>query len=285
MMYIVEVVSQQGGRRYVLIDLGAQGDNREAARRVEERLPEGQFTNVSVTANESGLATLRRDAPQFTAQFGADTSLEYVLSRLEGVGAVVTKPAGGAPLAGDPLSAETGVAGTGVAFRRALESIPGMTPFRGVGQDLRAPLSNIFDIGGLAGLTSGPFADLGVGDREEFAVGDFFKNALSSLQRGASTIGGLASQAFTAPQNLLTSRFFNPDFSMTTEPGGESPSTRLRNAEQFAQLARLAAREQFGTVLARRLAGPQKLVEQFRAQPSGSAEEDFQTFLQTQTRR
>ena len=285
MMYIVEVVNQQGGRRYVLIDLGARGDTSEARRRVEERLPEGHFGNVSVTADESGLATLRRDAPQFTAQFGATTSLADVLSRLEGVSAVVTGPASGAPAPGDPLSAETGVAGTGVAFRRALESIPGMAPFRGVGQDLRAPLSNIFDIGGLAGLTSGPFADIGQGDREEFAVGDFFRNALSSLRRGASTIGGLASQAFTAPQNLLTSRFFNPDFSMTTEPGGESPTTRLRNAEQFAQLARLAAREQFGTVLARRLAGPQKLVEQYRAQPLDTAEEDFRTFLQSRTSR
>ena len=282
-MYIVEVVNKQGGRRYVLIDLGARGDTSEARRRVEERLPAGDFTNVSVTADESGLATLRRDAPQFTAQFGADTSLEYVLSRLEGVGAVVTGPASGAPAPGDPLSAETGVAGTGVAFRRALESIPGMAPFRGVGQDLRAPLSNIFDIGGLAGLTSGPFADIGQGDREEFAVGDFFRNALSSLRRGASTIGGLASQAFNAPS--VDPRFLNPDFSMTTEPGGESPTMRLRNAEQFAQLARLAAREQFGTVLARRLAGPQKLVEQFRAQPSGGAEEDFQTFLQSRTSR
>jgi len=284
-MFIVRIYQGDGTYRYRLVDLGPQGDTSTARSQVQGTLTKGgEYADISVTADADGLKTMRRQSPDFEIKYGDRTISEIVpLLRswkepLPGVASAAAQP-------GEPVSAETGVAGTGVAFRRALEAIPGMAPFRGVGQDLQAPLSNIFDIGGLAGLKEGPFSGLGAFGREEFAVGDFFRNALDALQRGTSTIGGLASQAFTAPQNLLTSRFFNPDFSMTTEPGGESPSTRLRNAEQYAQLARLAAREQFGTVLSRRLAGPQQLVEQYRAQPIGGAEEDFRTFLQSRTSR
>ena len=285
-MFIVRIIRNDGTLRYVLIDTGGTGGTSEAREIAQARLGPGEIADMTHPASEYGLALFRAEDGTFRLRYGENTSINDVISRLQGGGEEFKMAeTGGAAQPGDPLSAETGVAGTGVAFRRALESIPGMAPFRGVGRDLQSPLSNIFDIGGLAGLKEGPFAGLGAPGREEFAVGDFFRNALDALQRGTSTIGGLASQAFNAPENLLTSRFLNPSFGLATGAEGESATTRLRNAEEFAQLARLAARRQFGTVLARRLAGPQQLVEQYRAQPLDTAEEDFRTFLQSRTSR
>jgi hypothetical protein len=283
-MFIVRIYQGDGTYRYRLVDLGDLGDTSMARSQVQGTLGEGEYADISVTADADGLKTMRRQSPDFATKYGNRPISEIVpllrdwKEALPGVASAAAQP-------GEPLSAETGVAGTGVAFRRALEAIPGMAPFRGVGRDLQAPLTNIFDIGGLAGLKEGPFSGLGAFGREEFAVGDFFRNALDALQRGTSTIGGLASQAFNAPETFNTTRFLNPEFGMATGAEGDSAATRLRNAEQFAQLARLAAREQFGTVLSRRLAGPQQLVEQFRAQPIGSAEEDFRTFLESRTSR
>ncbi len=182
---------------------------------------------------------------------------------------------GAAPLPTDPFSSETGDRGFGVAFRRALDQA-GLGSLRGVGRDLQAPLSNIFDIGGLAGLTEGPFAGLGAPGREDFAAGDFINSALSGLRGGGSTIGQLAGSALGSTVNPQTERFFNPQFGIE---GG------LRDAEEAAQLARLDARQRFGTVLARRLTGPQQLVEQFRAQPTGGAITDFREFLAGQLGR
>lgn len=213
-----------------------------------------------------------RSPEQIVSDFGSITQTEGNIA----LGA--EPPGGAAPRPTDPFSSETGTAGVGVAFRNALDQA-GLGALRGIGRDVESPLTTIFDVGGLAGLTGGPFGGLGGEGREDFAVGDFFRNAINALQSGGATIGQLAGQAFNAPQTAETGRFFNPDFSLQ---GGTSA---LRDAEEFAQLARLSARQQFGTVLGRRLTSPQDLVEQFRAQPTGTATADFRDFLASRTQR
>jgi hypothetical protein len=142
---------------------------------------------------------------------------------------------------------------------------------------LQNPLSNIFGIGVPAGSQRGPFAGYWGGD-EATAQQGFFERALNQLKGGQETIGGLARSVFDAPVTLESQKYLTPDFSEYEGVG---------NAQQFAQLARLAARQQFGAAMANRLTSAEDLVEEFRAQPKGMAgtTPDFRTFLTARLQR
>lgn len=142
---------------------------------------------------------------------------------------------------------------------------------------LQNPLSNILGIGVPAGSQRGPFAGYWGGD-EATAQQGFFERALNQLRGGQETIGGLARSVFDAPATFESQKYLTPDFSEFEGVG---------NAQQFAQLARLAARQQFGAAMANRLTSAEDLVEEYRAQPKGMAGTvpDFRTFLTARLQR
>lgn len=179
---------------------------------------------------------------------------------------------------GDPFTATDPIEfprGFGVAFRNRLDQ-EGLGGLRGVGRSLESPLADLFStgIGTPVGTTGGLFGTQE--NRENFAAEDFISRALGGLRGGGRTLGSIASSIFGAPVTDVNQQFFNPQF--------DTPQA-LRAAETGAEVARLAARQQFGSSFANLLPSRFDLVEQFRAQPTGEAIPDFREFLSRRTQR
>lgn len=293
--FIVESVGPGGQRGWIYVDAADSQDARTKASRLIEQ---GWIPGISVAAGSTGIQTMRRDSPGFSDRYPADRfiSVQSIVNDLQrtttgqDIGRYdpdaldpvvqVAEPRGRSVIGGpgDPISPEEGIYGSGVAFRRALESDPlGRGAFGGFVRGLQNPLSNILGIGVPAGSQRGPFAGYWGGD-EATAQQGFFERALNQLRGGQETIGGLARSVFDAPATFESQKYLTPDFSEYEGVG---------NAQQFAQLARLAARQQFGAAMANRLTSAEDLVEEFRAQPKGMAgtTPDFRTFLSARLQR
>ena len=81
-MYIVRINRPDGTKRYVLIT--GVSDINLARTQAEARLAPGESAGIAVPASAQGIATMRRDAPDFEQQFGVDTSIWEIIQRLQG---------------------------------------------------------------------------------------------------------------------------------------------------------------------------------------------------------
>ncbi len=280
--FIVEGAGPNGVRTWVVIEATNTGDARTKARQV---LEEGFTPNISVTADASGVQTLYKDSPGFSARFPRTSgSNNYTAdSIVSELGGAVQRSFAPPPVSFDPPFPAGG----------AGEGVPGMVnPIRGgadaeFGPMFRAGLADRgITLGGgggiegrLAELARNPFFSRSLASAAFADPSATKETALPSFQdmvRGGALYGGSGAQQ---ARDLLTqAQGFGRDFTGRGELAGSivNPST-VSEGSDLANIAREAGRQRFGS-FARFLPQANSLSESFFAQPATGAS-TFADFL------
>lgn len=226
--FIVEGAGPNGVRTWVVIEATNTGDARNKARQV---LEEGFSPNISVTADASGVQTLYKDSPGFSARFPRTSgSNNYTAD------SIVSELGGAVQRSFAPPPVGAGDMGAGGAGDQSFDQTPA------------GPILGSEDFGLLPAFEAG-LRDRGMG----FGIGSGVQGQLAGQEFGNLQSRGLLNTAFNAPAGQLEGKFEDPNQPTAEELRqfqGPTFQNYVKNAALFGGGATADANRLFSQALA-----------------------------------